>query len=144
MWSEPCRRRPSDSGCSVYKTMGPAPCLGLEHPSLQTSPLRLSVLRVLFSPLLSGVSVLHGRVRSLKNQMDGGAWAAQLLERPALRLVSGHDFPVSWVQVPHWALCWQHGACLGFSLSLSLSLSLCPSPAHNVYVSLKINKRKQI
>ena len=41
-----------------------------------------------------------------------------------------------WVYAPHPTLCWQHGACLGCSLSLSLYLS----PAHSLSLSLKINK----
>ena len=45
-------------------------------------------------------------------------------ERLALDFGSGHDLSVAWVWAPHWALCWQLGACLGFSLALSL----CPSP----------------
>ena len=32
----------------------------------------------------------------------------------------------SWDRAPHQALGWQHGTCLGSSLSFSL----CPSPAH--------------
>ena len=44
----------------------------------------------------------------------------------------------SWVQVPSWALCWQRGACLGFSVSLSLCLS--PACALSLSLSLKINK----
>ena len=44
----------------------------------------------------------------------------------------------SWDVVPHQALHWQRGACLGFSLSLSLSLSLWLFP--DCTLSLKINK----
>ena len=43
-----------------------------------------------------------------------------------------------WVWAPHWALYWQCGACLGFSLSFFL----CPSPACTASVSLQINKLK--
>ena len=45
----------------------------------------------------------------------------------------------SRVRVPHQALCWQHGACLGFSRFPSH----CPSPTHAVSVSLKISRLKK-
>ena len=53
-----------------------------------------------------------------------GAWVAQLIKRLTFGFSLGTDFAVSWVRAPHRALCWQPGACLGFSLSLPL----CPSP----------------
>ena len=41
----------------------------------------------------------------------------------------------SWVWAPHWALCWQHGACLTFSVSLSLYPSLARAHAHSLSLS---------
>ena len=63
--------------------------------------------------------------RFLKMHLLGwGTWMAQLVEHLTLVFGSGHDITVLWVQAPGRALCWQHGACLGFSLSPSFSLPL--------------------
>ena len=51
---------------------------------------------------------------------------ALLIKRLTLDLGSSHDLMDLWVLAPQQALHWQHGACLGFSLSLSLSFP--PSP----------------
>ena len=43
----------------------------------------------------------------------------------------------TWDGTPRWALCWQYGACLGFSISLSL----CTSPPLTLAISPQINKQ---
>ena len=49
-----------------------------------------------------------------------------------------------WAQAPHQALHWQHGACLGFSLSLSLPLLYSCSLSFSLSLSLKkIHKLKK-
>ena len=50
-----------------------------------------------------------------------GTGMAQLVRHLTLGFGSGHGLTALWVQAPHWALCWEYGACWGFSLSLSLS-----------------------
>ena len=74
--------------------------------------------------------------QTIKIVVIGGAWVAPSVKRPTLGFSSGHDLTASWVQAPHWAQCWQHGACLGFSLSLSLSPSLAALPPLVLSVSL--------
>ena len=57
---------------------------------------------------------------------------AQSVKCPTLDFGSGHDLTVRGME-PRVEQC---GTCLGFSLSLSL----CPSPAHALSLSIKINK----
>ena len=57
---------------------------------------------------------------------------AQSVKRLTFGFGSDHDLMVSWVHDLSRALCWQHGACLGFSLFLSLSLSASPQLAHTL------------
>ena len=61
-----------------------------------------------------------------------GTWVAQLVKCLTLGYGSGHDLTVLWVQAPRWAPCWQHRACLGFSVpSLSALLPLTLSLSQN-------------
>ena len=59
---------------------------------------------------------------------------AQSVKHPTLGFVQGHDFMVHGFGTLRWALCWQCGACLGFSLFPTLSAPSLLS------LSLKINK----
>ena len=61
---------------------------------------------------------------SLKSGGSRGAWVALLVKRPTPDFSSGHDLTIhgSWDWAPRPALHWQHGTCLGISLSLSLPL----------------------
>ena len=52
-------------------------------------------------------------------------WVVQSIKH---LLVSAQVMISRWVQALHWTLCWQHRACLGFSLSLSL----WSSPTHSL------------
>ena len=70
-----------------------------------------------------------------KRKSTSTTWVAQLVECLTLGFDSGHDLAVSWFRVPHWTLCWQCGAYLGFSLSLFLSPSLPPSLPPSVSAS---------
>ena len=54
-----------------------------------------------------------------KIHITRGAWVVQVVKCLTLGFGSGHDLVASWVQAPHWALCWRCGVCLGFSFSLS-------------------------
>ena len=56
-----------------------------------------------------------------KIHIPWGIRVAQSVEPLTLGFGLGHDLKRLWVWSPHLALCWQHGACLGFSFSPSLS-----------------------
>ena len=64
-----------------------------------------------------------------------GPWVAQLVKCQILGFGSGYDLMVSEIE-PHM------GLYLGSVEPTwdSLSLSLCPSPAHTLYISLKISE----
>ena len=53
-----------------------------------------------------------------KKTLGAPGWLSQLSIQ---LLISAQVLRGSWVRAPHWALHWQCGACLGFSLSFSLS-----------------------
>ena len=81
---------------------------------------------IIFLPLMLFMSLkiyymVNKWLLCLKFGLSWGPWVAQSVKWPTLDFWFGSWSRHWWVRVPHPALCWQCGVCLGFSVSLSLS-----------------------
>ena len=76
---------------------------------------------------------------NILKDLEAPEWLSQN-KCPALGFGSGHRSHGLWIWTPPQALCWQHGACLGFSLSPCLSVPPLLTHTHTHTHTLNLNK----